>query len=342
MQEPVSSPHISYAMRNTEATEQFLTFNAPSDLIDWSFLAIEWTMIAGAILAFVHAVRTSKRTSSPSALYTFAGIFLYGLVMDVSSYYSVENFWHGEFSVMLVWNRLPFYIAMLYPALLYHCYMTIHRFAFSPLVEAVCTAFYTGILYMIFDNLGPSLNWWIWDRESAFSQPLLDSVPVTSYHWMFLFSGTMSYGLRIFCWDAVAKNNLKKARMGTAFMPFIIIIPGCILFIPYNLFLFGLENMLWAAVLIHCLSFFAAGFLLVTALLSSTRQTAHRDNLLLFFPLFWIAAHIYIYAAKFESLWAVTSDGLNVDGLAIGNLYVVGIAVIIGTAMTLAAHRRKY
>ena len=87
--------NIAYAMRNTEAREHFFNFNAPSQLLDWSHLAIEWIMILGAVLALVHAIRTARQTRSSSALYTFSAIFLYGLVMDISSYYSVGNFWHG-------------------------------------------------------------------------------------------------------------------------------------------------------------------------------------------------------------------------------------------------------
>ena len=72
--------NIAYAMRNTEAREHFFNFNAPSQLLDWSHLAIEWIMILGAVLALVHAIRTARQTRSPSALYTFSAIFLYGLV----------------------------------------------------------------------------------------------------------------------------------------------------------------------------------------------------------------------------------------------------------------------
>ena len=39
--------NIAYAMRNTEAREHFFNFNAPSQLLDWSHLAIEWIMILG-------------------------------------------------------------------------------------------------------------------------------------------------------------------------------------------------------------------------------------------------------------------------------------------------------
>lgn len=329
---------ISYAMQNTAAREHFLNFNAPSQLLDWSHLAIETVMILGAVLAFIHAVRQSRQSGSPSALYTFAGIFVYGLVMDISSYYSVGNFWHGEFSVMLVWNRLPLYIAMLYPALIYHCYMTMRRYDFPRVTEAVCTGFYSGIIYMIFDNLGPSLNWWIWDRSSPFSQPLLNSVPLTSYHWLFLFNTALAFCLRTFAWDAVSERKLVKARVGILCMPVLTILLGGVLFIPYDLFLFAFKGTLAVSVLIHAISFFLAGYLF---LVCYHKPKAPADPLLMFFPLLWIVAHLYIYIAKYDKLWAVTPDGLNADGLAVGNLLVVAAAMLIGTVMTILSHPRK-
>lgn len=333
---PDLAEQLSYAMRNTEAREHFLWFNAPSQLQDWSFFAIEILMAAGAILALVHALRLRKHT--PSALYTLAGIMLFGLVMDIGSYYTLVSFWHGEFSVMLVWNRLPLYIALLYPALLYHSYMTIRRYQFAPVTEAVCTAFFTGILYMIFDNLGPSLNWWTWNREVIYNQPFLDSVPVTSYAWMFLFSGALAYGLRLFAWDAVAAGNLRKARIGVACMPLFTIGLGLLLFLPYDLFLFVIPDTLPVAVSIHVLSFFAAAFWFV---LQYRRPTTPRDDLLLCFPLLWVSGLLMLYIAKFHELWAVTADGLNAQGLPVGNLLVVVAALIIGTVIILLSHPRN-
>ena len=120
--------HISYAMRNEEATNAFIYFNAPSALQDWTFLAIEGMLVIGIILSIVHAFKHAKRTGTPAAIYTLVAAFLYGLVMDIISYYTVENFWHGEFSVMFLYNRLPLYIALFYPAFMYHAYMTIRRY----------------------------------------------------------------------------------------------------------------------------------------------------------------------------------------------------------------------
>lgn len=329
-----AAEQLSYAMRNTEARQHFLWFNPPHALYDWSFLAIEALMLCGAALALLHAFRHSRQLGNPSPLYTFAGIFLFGLVMDIGSYYTLVSFWHGEFSVMLVWNRLPLYIALLYPALLYHSYMTIRRYAFPPVTEAVCTAFYTGTLYLIFDNLGPALNWWTWNRAVIYNQPFLSSVPLTSYHWMFLFSGALAYCLRRFAWDAVAAGQWRRARLGVACLPLLTIALGVLLFLPYDLFLFVIPGTIPVAALIHTLSFFAAGYWF----LLQYRRPAPRDTLLLCFPVLWVAGHLALYVAKFPMVWAVTPDGLNAQGLAVGNLPAAFMAMVVGMVISVASH----
>ena len=60
-----NNEQISYAMRNTAAREHFFNFNTPSQLLDWSHLAIEVVMILGAVLALIHAVRFSRKSRSP-------------------------------------------------------------------------------------------------------------------------------------------------------------------------------------------------------------------------------------------------------------------------------------
>ena len=120
MEEP-----ISYAMRNTEALNSWLSFNAPSELKDWSFLAIEFILFVGVVCAVLHAWRNYKESGQSSALLTLVGALIFGLLNDIVSYYTVESFWHGEFSVMLVYNRLPLYISVLLATLLYHVYFGI-------------------------------------------------------------------------------------------------------------------------------------------------------------------------------------------------------------------------
>ena len=56
--------HLSYAMRNTEAISSWLSFNSPSELKDWSFLAIEAILVVGAVCAILHAWRHHKRSGN--------------------------------------------------------------------------------------------------------------------------------------------------------------------------------------------------------------------------------------------------------------------------------------
>jgi len=336
--------HISYAMRNELATNSFIYFNPPSALKDWSFLAIEAILLIGCILTVVHAIRHSKKTASPAALYTLMAAFLYGLVMDIISYYTVENFWHGEFTVMFLYNRLPLYIALFYPTFMYHAYMTIRRYNFKPSVEAISVGFFAGLSYLIFDNLGPQLGWWIWDRSNPTTWPYVSSVPLTSYHWFFLFTAAFAFLARKICWDWPQQGKSTTAiYLGITAIPVATIVLGAILFIPYNIFSKNMppwDMAPWAAnfglaSLTHALAFFAAGLVF---LFNYRRPTESRDNVLILFPLLYLAGHLYMYIAKFDLFFSLSPTGLTQEGLAIGNPIAAVVAIIASTAIVLLSH----
>ncbi len=329
MEEP-----LSYAMRNREAVEQWISFNAPSELLDWSFLAIEFVLFVGVVCAVAHARRQARATGRLSAIYTLIGALVFGLLNDIVSYYTVESFWHGEFSVMLVFNRLPLYISVLLATLLYHTCMTIRRFDFSRPVEALSVGFYTGVMYMIFDNLGPMLNWWIWDRADPTNLPFLNAVPITSYFWLFAWTAIFAYIQRIVCWDWVDEGRApKQIWAGVMLFPLVTCIVGIIVFIPLNILAMN-DLHGWIGAL-YALTFGAAGLAFV---LHFRRPAVPRDPLLMVFPLVWAAGHVYVYAAKFDIYYAVTPDGLSAEGLAVGNLFVATLAIVAFTAMTLVSH----
>lgn len=77
--------HLSYAMRNAEAVESLVYFNASGALKDWSFLAIELIIVVGAVCALAHALRHRRRHGHPSALLTLLGCLAYGLLIDMAS-----------------------------------------------------------------------------------------------------------------------------------------------------------------------------------------------------------------------------------------------------------------
>ena len=335
--------HIAYAMRNEQATQSLIYFNSPSQLLDWSFLAIEWLVIAGALLGLLHAWRYRQQTGSPSALLTWLGCFVYGLSIDILSYYTVENFWHGEFSVMFLYNKLPLYIACFYPAFMYHAYMMIRRLNLAPLTEAISVGFYAGFMYLIFDNLGPMLGWWIWDTSDATTWPYISSVPLTSYHWFFTFTAAFALINRTISWEWVNRGaSGRKIALAQLLQPVATILFGSLLFIPYNLFGQGMppydmlpwERSLPLAGFVHVLTFSLAGWLL---LMKWRRPQAPRDPLLMVFPLAYLAGHAYIYIAKFGLFFQVDGNGLS-QGLAVGNLPAVLLALIGTTAIVLACN----
>jgi len=325
--------HISYAMRNTEATSSWVFFNSPSELKDWSFLAIELIIVTGFFLALLHAYRFYKKSSSPSALLTLVACLLYGLCIDILSYYTVNSFWHGEFSVMFLNNRLPLYIALFYPAYMYHNYMLIHRYNFPIFKEAVVLGFFDGLMYLIFDNLGPMLGWWVWDTNAPTNQPFLNSVSLTSYHWLFTFTIAFSLINRVICWDWVNKGvSRRRLAAGIVGQPIIVILLGTALFIPYNLFAKSMppfdmlpwdKNLALAALIDVVLFSLAAWWLFI----GWYKPRQDRDVLLLVFPFLYIAGLSYIYIAKFDHFFRVTPDGLS-DGLAVGNLLAVVLGIV--------------
>ena len=335
--------HVSYAMRNTEATESFIYFNSPAQLHDWSYLAIEWIIYAGLICAIIHAIKYRKETGSSSALLTLLASFLYGLVMDILSYYTVENFWHGEFSVMFLYNRLPLYIACLYPAFMYHSYMTIRRYNFAPLTEAICTGFFAGVMYLIFDNLGPVLGWWIWDTTDPTTFPYVNSVPLTSYHWFFTFTAAFALINRYISWEWIIQGySVKKIALAHGAQPIATIFLGSLLFIPYNLFakssppydLLPWDANFKMAAAVHVITFSLAAWLF---LVKWRKPASKRDLLLMAFPFIYLVGHAYLYIAKFDQFFRVTPEGL-VDGLAIGNLIAVIIALAVSAVIVLITH----
>jgi hypothetical protein len=279
-------------------------------------------MVLGFGLAVTHAVQNGR-----AARLTLAGCFAYGLVVDITAYYTVDSFRHGEFTVMFLNHRLPLYIALFYPAFLYPTFMTVRRFGFTPKVEAVSVGFYSAVTYLIFDNLGPLLGWWTWDRTSDFNKPFLDSVPLTSYQWFFLFTSAFAYVARRLFWDRSGRGREVLA------VPLLTYLLGALVFVPFNVLIanhwYALDAFVYATV------FTAAGF---TFLLNLRRVHLPRDPLLMAFPLIWVVGLLYLYVATYHLTLGATADGLNAHGRPVGNLVAVVVAMVASVAMTLAAH----
>lgn len=333
--------HIAYAMNNPEATDALVYFHPFDSLLDSSFIAIELMILAGVILAVAHALREKKRTGSKGALITLLNCFLYGLSIDILSYYTVENFWHGEFSVMFLYNKLPLYIALFYPAFMYHSYMLIRRYQFPLITEALSVGFFSSMMYLIFDNFGPMVNWWVWDVTDPSTWPYVNSVPLTSYHWFFTFTIAFALVNRFIAWELPQKAAKAKLSLGILLQPIATILLGSLLFVPYNLFAKNMppyNSVPWAQNLtaaswVHMLTFAFAAWWFLT---HWQKPRAPKDNLLLAFPFIYLMGHSYLYVAYFDAFLPAAG---NAQTLPLGNLVAVVLA-IVGTALvTLVSHQ---
>ena len=328
----------------TKLSNLFFLSTPRTSLLDWSHGVIELIFLAGFLLTIIHAVRDSRSSGNLSAVFTMAGALFYGLVMDIISYYTVESFWHGEFTVMLVYNRLPLYIVLLYPTLIYTLIMTLRRLDFSPIVEAISAGFFGGLMYLIFDNMGPQTGWWIWDMTAPSNQPFVSSVPLTSYGWFFLYTGAFTWLSRKICRDWLIENrNPKLIIAGVATLPVTTIFLGTILFAPYSILaknvppwnMMQYQPSLGMATAVHLLSFTCAGLVFI---FNYRKPQVPRDKLLMTFPLIYLTGMSYLYVAKFHLFFSATSDGLSPSGFAVGNLVAAVLAIIACVAIVLVSH----
>ena len=221
--------------------------------------------------------------------------------------------------------------------------MTIRRYEFPKLVEAICTGFFAGFMYMIFDNFGPMAGWWIWDTTDPTTFPYVSSVPLTSYAWMFLFTSAFTFINRTISWNWVESGQSKiKIAVAHLMQPVATVFTGALLFIPHNLFakssppydMIPWEANYELATLLHIIFFSLAGWLF---LMKWHKPKTDRDPLLMVFPFIYLAGLAYMYIAKFKLFFAIGPEGLN-NHEYLGNLIVVVIALIVSATIVLLSH----
>lgn len=187
-----------------EGAHPIITLRSPLDLENWTLPVLELTIVVGAVLALVHAVRRLRRDGDPVNLALWCASLVYLLVIEPPLYFpewfGLEDepgfiFAHNVFTVQFMYDRLPLYIVAIYPAmsaLAYEVVRATRVFATrGPLVGAICVAFVNQAFYEIFDQLGPELKWWGWDLDNDVNHPLLDATPVNSM-WIF---ASVSFGV---------------------------------------------------------------------------------------------------------------------------------------------------
>jgi hypothetical protein len=177
------TPHALFDSR-------LLTLHDPRTL-PWSFLVLEVVVFVGAALTVRHAVR-AHRAGDRAALLTWVTIFVYGLAMELVSYNFVDNFAHGQFTVMFYDRQLPLYITVIYPVLLYTGIATARSLGLPPRIEPIAAGVCIVALDAPFDMLGPREGWWRWFDNDPNIAYRWAGVPVTSYYWHLTFGAILA------------------------------------------------------------------------------------------------------------------------------------------------------
>src|SRR5690606_31212373 len=170
-----------------------LRLSNPFGLTNWTLPVIELLIVAGAVLALWWAVRRPRRDGDPVNLVLWCATVLYLLIGEPPLYFpaafGVDEligavFAHNIFTVQFLYDRLPLYIVALYPAMAMVAYEIVRSLGIfrdrGIVVGAICVGFVHQCFYEVFDQLGPQLQWWTWNRGNVINEPMLASVPMAS------------------------------------------------------------------------------------------------------------------------------------------------------------------
>ncbi|GAB11168.1 hypothetical protein GOARA_064_01700 [Gordonia araii NBRC 100433] len=179
----VPSIITGYLGFDCEKANPIVTVRNPADLANWTLPVLEVTIVLGAVLALVHAIRRLRRDGDPTNLAIWVGSLVYLFVIEPPLYFPewfrAEEamgfmFSHNVFTVNFMFDRLPLYIVAFYPAVSQLAYEIVRAWGFfdgsrrSALRGSIVVALVFQAFYEIFDQLGPQLKWWAWNIDAPF------------------------------------------------------------------------------------------------------------------------------------------------------------------------------
>lgn len=302
------SDNIGYAMLNEPARESLLWFNNPLSLLTWAHPVLEFVLLLGSVLAVWHAYSQYKKNSSYFYICAWLSIILHAIFWEIMvfNFEELDTFWHGEFSVMLYHNRLPFYIVFgYYPALFYHSLMLAERFGFAQFkrgifVEALMVGLIFEILYVACESASPVLQFWKWNLEHMSSQPVWQNIPANGYLWGLSYGFAYALLNRYFFDHYAPRKNLGPLGIMGLLAVTAVSIPALamVLLLPINILVYGF-NALFAASAVIFVYFALAVWIFY---LAPKRIQTKADKLLLVFPLLWLSFSAALYFYLYDDL----------------------------------------
>lgn len=338
-------------------------FRSPTALENWTLPVLEYTIIAGSILALVLAiVRLRRGDATNIALWFGACAFLF--VIEPPLYFPaafrIEEhvdtmFAHNVFTVDFMWGRLPLYIVAIYPLMATMAFELIRMLGvfrrYGAFVGAACVGFVHHAFYEIFDQLGPQLRWWEWSLDNPINQPFFDAVPFPS---VVVFAALWPMSLA-FCTQFFVGRHVDDGRVfpGLAVVwrtvvigltaslgVFILPIPATILGIGSDTrrgVIYGAELVILSVVAIYVIYRQWARLRAEGAeTTGGAPAPVHRNDAIRYFAIFYLAVMAVLWATALPDYFGATG-GVTANGDPIGNLwytlacFAVGILVIAAT-----------
>ncbi|KAL8608935.1 hypothetical protein ACOMHN_062684 [Nucella lapillus] len=180
----------------------WIKFRSPRSLMKShdTFLYCEITFYILGFLTFLHAVRSGGRFR-----WLWLGTILHGLTVECISYFvpDIDNFWHAQSSIMLLGQRLPLYVILVYPAFIYTASVAVSHMNLRWWAEPFAVGLSVVLLDVPFDILGVKLLWWTWHDDDPNLSDRHYWVPWTSYYFHAAFASSFTlvfHGVRtVFC-----------------------------------------------------------------------------------------------------------------------------------------------
>ncbi|MEV8509175.1 hypothetical protein AB0368_30665 [Actinoplanes sp. NPDC051475] len=331
----------------------------PTSLADGTMPVVEAFMVAGAVVALVHAVLWWRRRGDPTNLGLWCATLVYLAVLEPPLYFPQRFglqdqlgliFVHNVFSVQFLHDRLPLYIVAVYPALTYAAYALVQRTGLldrhSPAAGAACVAVVFHCFYEIFDQLGPQLRWWAWNPAAPSNSPWLAAVPISS---VVVFAAASPFGMvlltRLLLARRAARGPLPPLSAVLRVVGVGVLTPFAMMLcsVPYGVlsrlpgrFTTGQAVALWAIL---------AVFVLVAARTvrrewRSPGGSGPDDGFLGTYPVVAGAAFLLVFAG----LWAVAlpeyltaTAGRTSSGTPVGSLGYAAVCALLATGVLVTA-----
>ncbi|XP_041363590.1 uncharacterized protein LOC121379161 [Gigantopelta aegis] len=185
----------------TKDMKWWVQFRKPENIMKHqdTFLYCEILLYVMAFLTLVHAIRNGGRF-----WWLWVAALFHGLTVECVSYFlpEIDNFWHAQSMVMLIGQRLPFHIVLLYPAFYYIASVAVSHMNLRWWAEPFAVGLSVVLLDVPYDIMGVKLLWWTWhdDDPNIFDRHYW--VPWTSYYFHATFAAGFTFvfhGLRSFC-----------------------------------------------------------------------------------------------------------------------------------------------